>query len=73
MKGVELKKMIQELKLYNKTPDIDISTKRDQYAGDQPSGPAAYRVSGAFCKRDGYRSSVMWNILIFCTWTGRRN
>ena len=28
MKGVELKKMIQELKLYNKTPDIDISAKR---------------------------------------------
>ena len=28
MKGVELKKMIQELKLYNKTPDIDISTKK---------------------------------------------
>lgn len=28
MKGVELKKMIQELKLYNKTPDIDISKKR---------------------------------------------
>ena len=28
MKGVELKKMIQELRLYNKTPDIDISKKR---------------------------------------------
>ena len=28
MKGVELKKLIQELKLYNKTPDIDISKKR---------------------------------------------
>ena len=28
MKGVELKKMIQELNLYNKTPDIDISAKR---------------------------------------------
>lgn len=28
MKGVELKKMIQELKLYNKTPDIDISKNR---------------------------------------------
>lgn len=28
MKGVELNKMIQELKLYNKTPDIDISTKK---------------------------------------------
>ncbi|MGN0399681.1 MAG: HPr(Ser) kinase/phosphatase [Blautia sp.] len=28
MKGVELKKMIQELRLYNKTPDIDISRKR---------------------------------------------
>lgn len=27
MKGVELKKMIQELNLYNKTPDIDISAK----------------------------------------------
>ena len=28
MKGVELKKMIQELNLFNKTPDIDISAKR---------------------------------------------
>ena len=28
MKGVELKKLIQELRLYNKTPDIDISKKR---------------------------------------------
>ena len=28
MKGVELKKLIQELRLYNKTPDIDISKNR---------------------------------------------
>ena len=27
MKGVELNKMIQELNLYNKTPEIDISKK----------------------------------------------
>ena len=28
MKGVELKKMVQELNLYNKTPDIDITAMR---------------------------------------------
>lgn len=28
MKGVELTKMVQDLNLYNKTPDIDISTMR---------------------------------------------
>ena len=27
MNGVELKKMVQELNLYNKTPEIDISKK----------------------------------------------
>ena len=28
MKGVELTKMVQELNLYNKTPDIDITAMR---------------------------------------------
>ena len=27
MNGVELKKMVQELNLYNKTPEVDISKK----------------------------------------------
>ncbi len=31
MKGVELKKLIQELRLYNKTPDIDISKKESPH------------------------------------------
>ena len=28
MKGVQLSKMVQELNLHNKTPDVDISKKR---------------------------------------------
>ena len=47
MKGVQLTKLVQELGLHNLTPEIDLS---DQDSGDQQTGIAADRISGAFCK-----------------------
>ena len=44
MKGVQLTKLVQELGLHNLTPEID------QDSGDQQTGIAADRISGAFCK-----------------------
>ncbi len=49
MKGVQLTKLVQELGLHNLTPEIDLS-KSDQDSGDQQTGIAADRISGAFCK-----------------------
>ena len=71
MKGVELKKMIQELNLYNKTPDIDISAKRINTPEiNRPlcSLPAIWSI----LPTNGSRSSVMWSILIFCICKERR-
>ena len=49
MKGVQLTKLVQELGLHNLTPEIDLS-EIDQDSGDQQTGIAADRISGAFCK-----------------------
>ena len=60
MKGVLMTKMVQELNLTNLTPEIDLSEMRIMTAeinqdradppGCKPSGTAADRLSGAFCK-----------------------
>ena len=50
MKGVQLTKLVQELGLHNLTPEIDLSEICDEDSGDQQTGIAAYRISGAFCK-----------------------
>ena len=50
MKGVLMTKMVQELNLTNLTPEIDLSEMRIMTAEIKPSGTAADRLSGAFCK-----------------------
>ena len=51
MKGVLMTKMVQELNLTNLTPDIDLSDKRIITTEINRPASAAYRISGAFCKR----------------------